>query len=394
MPWKELTVEEERMKFVVAWKSGGWSISDLCREFGISRKTGYKYIQRYKESGLDGLRDQSRAPKIQAFAVNDRIIEVIVNQRKKHPTWGAKKLLASLTVKFPSINNWPSETTVLRILHRNKLVPTKRRYKKPVPVYPFSHVLGPNDVWSADYKGHFTVGNGQRCDPLTVTDAYSRFLLGCRIVSKLDTLNAQKVFIRLFREYGMPLAIRTDNGSPFASNSIAGLSRLSVWWLKLGINLERIEPGKPQQNGRHERMHRTLKQETALPPRSSLEDQQRAFNAFKKEYNNFRPHEALKNKTPSNYYQKSERIYPEKIIEPAYSTNIDVYKVNDLGFINHAEFRVFLSSALVDELIGIEEFSERHARIHFYRSVLGILDLYTGKVLQFKNPKYINVKDL
>ena len=386
MPWKETIVYEERMKFVVAWKEGGWSMTDLCREFGISRVTGYKYVEQYESQGLDGLKDRSRAPKRQPKAVRPKMVEMIIRARDSHRTWGARKLLALIKRRYPGVSDWPCPSTVGRILSRKGLTRKQKRQRKAVPVYPLSHVTEPNDVWCADFKGHFTVGNGLRCDPLTITDAHSRFLLGCKIVPKTNTENTQAIFTEVFREFGMPHAIRTDNGAPFASTSLAGLSRLSVWWLKLGISLERIEPGKPQQNGRHERMHKTLKEATALPPKSSLDDQQLAFDLFMAEYNYERPHEALRDKLPSELYKQSPREYPEKLPEIAYATNMEVCRVNDAGNIGYAGFRIFLSGALAGELVGLEEISERHARIHFASVALGVIDMFTGKVLQYRNP--------
>lgn len=387
MPWKETNVYEERMKFVIAWKQGDWTMTDICREFGISRVTGYKYLQQYEEYGIEGLMDKSRAPKYQPHAVSEDMVRRILQCREEHKTWGARKILASLKCQYHRIKEWPCPASIGRILKRNGMIHAKKpRIKKAVKNYPLSHVSGPNDVWCADYKGHFTVGNGKRCDPLTVSDAYSRFLLECKIVKKTDTSNTKEVFTAVFREYGMPFAIRTDNGAPFASKSIAGLSQLSVWWLKLGIHLERIEPGKPQQNGRHERMHKTLKQCTALPPRSSLEAQQEAFDKFKKEYNFHRPHEALDNYFPADLYKRSAREFPEKITQIWYPTNMIVETVSELGTINHRGFRIFISSALIDEPLGLEDIDDRHLRIYFCSTVIGILDSYTGKVLQYRNP--------
>ncbi|MBN8222749.1 MAG: IS481 family transposase [Spirochaetes bacterium] len=386
MPWKETNVYEERMKFIVAWRQGGWSMTDLCREFGISRITGYKYLERYESEGLDGLKDKSRARKRQPKAIRPKMAEMIVRARESHPTWGARKLLALIKRRYAGVLDWPHPSTVGRILSRKGLTQKQKRQRKAVPINPLSHVVAPNDVWCADFKGHFTVGNGLRCDPLTITDAHSRFLLECRIVPKTNTESTQAIFTEVFREFGLPYAIRTDNGAPFASTSLAGLSRLSVWWLKLGIHLERIEPGKPQQNGRHERMHKTLKQSTALPPKSSLDAQQRAFDLFMEEYNYERPHEALRDKLPSELYERSPREYPERLPEIAYPTNMEICRVNDAGNIGYSGFRVFLSGALAGELVGLEEISERHARIHFASVALGIIDMFTGKVLQYRNP--------
>lgn len=387
MAWKETNVFEERMKFVVAWKRGGWSLTDLCREFNISRVTGYKYLEQYELFGLDGLKDKSRRPKRHPKTTRKKILELVLQERKEHPRWGARKLLASLRARFHMIKHWPHPSTVGRILKNHGMIKEpKRRIQRQSIEQPFSHALGPNDIWCADFKGHFTVGNGERCTPLTVTDAYSRFLLCCEIVPKADTANVINEFTKLFIKYGMPIAIRTDNGTPFASNALAGLSKLSVWWLKLGIKLERIEPGKPQQNGRHERMHKTLKEETALPPRSSLEAQQKAFRDFQKEFNYVRPHEGIKNEFPANHYKKSKRKFPKRLVKAAYPTNISVGDVNDLGNLYYEGHRIFLSSALAEEQVGLEEISDRHVKIHFYGVSLGVIDLYTGKLLHFKNP--------
>lgn len=387
MPWKETCVIEERMKFVTAWKQGGWSMTDLCGEFGISRKTGYKILERYEADGVDGLKDRSRAPRRQRHRTREKLVELILEGRKAHPSWGARKLLAALMGRYPQVRDWPSSATVGRVLKRAGMIPKKRRRRRlPVALFPLSHVMEPNDVWCVDFKGHFVVGNGKRCDPLTISDAFSRFLLECRAVAKTNTRHVQEAFERVFREYGLPTAIRSDNGSPFAAKALAGLSRLSVWWLKLGIHLERIEPGKPYQNGRHERMHRTLKQETALPARSSLQAQQAAFDNFRQEYNFDRPHEALKNRCPTNLYVRSPRIYPEALPEPAYPTNMEIQTVSDMGTIQYGLHRVFLSSALRGELVGIEEISDRHRRIHFACAALGVLDAFTGTMLQYRNP--------
>lgn len=384
---------EERMKFIVAWKTGGWSMTDLCREFGISRKTGYKYVEKYRHGGIDGLKDLAKTPHSHPKAVPKKIIEIVVKARRGHPTWGPKKLLVWLKGKFPAVTDWPSVNTVGRIIDRQGLVKKRKRNKKAVPVLPMSHVTGPNDVWCADYKGHFTVGNGKRCTPLTISDAFSRFLVDCSIVPTTDTKSGKREFTRAFREFGMPYAIRTDNGTPFAANSLAGLSRLSVWWLKLGIDLERIEPCKPQQNGRHERMHRTLKESTALPPRSSLQAQQKAFDAFKQEYNFERPHEALRFRLPADLYEPSPRPFPKRLPEVGYSTNMEVQKVNDIGNIMCGGRLLFLTGALRGEVVGLEETSERYTRIHFCSAALGVFDHYTRKFLGYSNPMSIVTED-
>jgi len=304
MPWKVTNVNEERMKFIVAWKTGGWSMSELCREFNISRKTGYKYLNRYEDDGLDGLKDRSHIAHTQPHKTREKLTELIVEMRQEHPSWGPRTLLAALKGRYPGIHDW-------------------------------------NDLWCTDFKGHFTVGNGLRCDPLTITDAHTRYLLECRGIRKTNSQNVRKAFEKIFHEYGIPDAIRSDNGSPFSSHGLAGLTPLAIWWLKLGIRLERIEPGKPAQNGRHERMHRTLKEHTALPPRSSLKEQQEVFDNFRKEYNEDRPHHALDMQVPASVYCKSSKSFTGKTPTVEYNTNIEAFRISDQGTFLYGMNRIF-----------------------------------------------------
>jgi len=389
MPWKVTNVNEERMKFIVAWKTGGWSMSELCREFNISRKTGYKYLNRYEDDGLDGLKDRSHIAHTQPHKTREKLTELIVEMRQEHPSWGPRTLLAALKGRYPGIHDWPVPSTIGQILKREKLIPErKKRRPNPVKFYPLSHVKNPNDLWCTDFKGHFTVGNGLRCDPLTITDAHTRYLLECRGIRKTNSQNVKKAFEKIFHEYGIPDAIRSDNGSPFSSHGLAGLTPLAIWWLKLGIRLERIEPGKPAQNGRHERMHRTLKEHTALPPRSSLKEQQKAFDNFRKEYNEDRPHHALDMQVPASVYCKSSKSFTGKTPTVEYNTNIEAFRISDQGTFLYGMNRIFLSPSLRNEVVGLEEISERHRRIYFASAIIGILDAYTGKVLAYKNPMY------
>lgn len=392
MSWKEIRIVEERLKFVAALRSGNWSMSELCRQFGISRVTGYKFLSRYETEGIDGLKDRSHAVHNQPSRTTERFVRMILDMRTDHPTWGSRKLLERLRGRYPTVKEWPAASTVTEILRRaGRIQPRKQRRKNPVKVYPLSHVKDPNDVWCADFKGHFTVGDGRRCDPLTISDAHSRFLLACEGVKKANTEEVMRVFTAIFRENGLPEAIRTDNGTPFAtSQALAGLSRLSVWWLKLAIRLERIRPGNPQENGRHERMHRTLKQETALPARSSLRSQQEAFDRFRFVYNNERPHEALAMKCPVEIYRPSRREFPERPPVVEYNTGIEPCNVSDEGVAYYSGFRIFLSSALRNETVGFEDIDERHRRIYFASAALGILDAFTGKLLHYKNPMVIS----
>ena len=267
----------ERLQFIEECKSQEWSMAEVCRRFEISRKTGYKWLGRYESGGINALQDGSHAPHHNPRQVLDEVEDAVVEARGKHPHWGPVKLRAWLDRTAPEIE-WPAPSTIGEILHRHGLAVARKKRPRATPnSEPLKHAQGPNLVWCADFKGWFRCQDGSRCDPLTITDAYSRFLLRCQAAKHPDGWYTQPLFEATFREHGLPERIRIDNGAPFASVGIGGLSELSVWWIKLGIRPERIEPGKPGQNGRHERMHRTLKQETAQPPRANLREQQKAF---------------------------------------------------------------------------------------------------------------------
>lgn len=293
---------DERIRFVMELEQGEMSKAALCRRFGISRPTGDKWIERYQSSGLSGLLDRSRAPGRHPNETPEELSELIVALRRRHPHWGPKKLRVLLLRKYPQMA-WPSCSTLGEILRRAGLtVPRRRRRHTPPWTQPFAACNRPNTVWCADFKGWFRTGDGVRCDPLTISDAHSRYLLRVQGMRETKEGPVRSLFEATFRQYGVPGAIRTDNGTPFASHGIGGLSRLSVWWLKLGIEPERIEAGKPQQNGRHERMHLTLKQETASPPAKDLRRQQAAFDRFRVTFNEERPHEALNQNCPATVY--------------------------------------------------------------------------------------------
>ena len=279
MPWKETCVMDERMRFMGMWLSDEWSLASLCRYFEISRKSAYKWISRYLKNGPVGLEDHSRAPHHHPQTVSEPVEEAILLARRSHPTWGPRKLQAWLCRRNSSVI-WPAASTIGAILKRHGLV-VPRKLRRTTQRYsePFVGCRQPNAVWSADLKGWFLTGDGRRCDPLTISDNYSRYLFKCQAVRRTDFESIQPVFETTFREYGLPIAIRTDNGPPFATLTVGGLSRLSIWWLKLGVIPERIEPGKPAQNGRHERMHKTLKRDAATPPKRSWRAQQKAFDS-------------------------------------------------------------------------------------------------------------------
>lgn len=385
MPWKETTVLDDRMKFIVMYHSQELSMSDLCREFGISRKTGYKLVERYQLYGPEGLYDLSRAPHTHSNAVTGEVEALIADLRAAHPTWGPRKLRVLLCRNEPDFSI-PAASTIGDILHRRGLVtPRKRRrcatYTRPAHL---TDPNGPNDVWCADFKGHFALGNSQRCHPFTVSDSHTRMLLRCQALAHPNARAVKPIWVALFREYGLPNAIRTDNGPPFASVGLGGLSELSVWWIKLGIRAERIKPGCPQENGRHERMHRTLKLDAATPPQNDLKAQQRVFDRFRDEYNHLRPHEALSNKTPADLYISSPREFPLRTPKTQYPQAMTTRYVRTNGYIRWKGSMLFLSEILLGETIGLEQLDDRYWSVYFGPQLLAILDDYTRTWLPAK----------
>lgn len=391
MPWKETCAMEERMKFVMDYESQEYSKAALCRIYGISRPTGDKWLARYGQAGVPGLADQSRAPKYHPNQVSPETEEAILAVRRDHPHWGPKKLRVLLTRAMPR-RRWPASSTIGEILSRQGLtVPRKRRRRTPPYTQPFASCDGPNAVWCGDFKGWFATGDGRRCDPLTISDAHSRYLLRCQGVKDTGFETTRGLFEATFRHYGLPWAIRTDNGTPFASRGIGGLSRLSVWWIKLGIVPERIEPGKPQQNGRHERMHETLKAETAHPPARTLRAQQRAFDRFREEFNHVRPHEALAMSTPASVYVVSARPYPERLGPVAYPSGLTVRIVQPRGEFYWHRHRVFLGEAFGREHVGLEPLDGRYWTVYFGERVLGLFDSHRYLVLSVRQAAQVTV---
>jgi len=361
----------------------GERMSELCREFGISRKTGYKLLGRFHEHGRDGLHDRSRARHTVRHRVSQELEDRIVALRHEHPTWGARKLHAWLRARVPGLR-LPAIGTISRVLKRQGLVePRKRRGRRSV--LPYGAKLRAsstaNELWCIDFKGQFRLGNGRLCYPLTVTDHYSRFLLGCEALQSTQGTPAKEALKHVFREYGMPSAIRSDNGPPFASNSIAGLSVLSVWWLKLGIVPERIEPGHPEQNGRHERMHLTLKQETTRPSGRNLLQQQERFDGFARIYNHERPHEALGDQTPATFYTPSDNPLPKQDPEPTYPLHDVTKRLNKNGCVCFGSpCHVYsIGRALSYEPIGLREVEDGRWLVTFAQLDLGYLDLRERK---------------
>lgn len=380
MTWKVTCVMEERFRLIEACEREEGSLTELCRRFGVSRKTGYKWLARYEEAGMEGLQDLSRAPHQHPNQVASEVEERVLELRREHPSWGPKKLYTWLARREPEIH-WPARSTMGEIVQRHGLSWARRPRRRATPSQqPLAHAGGPNQVWCADYKGWFVYGNGQRCYPLTITDAYSRFLLRCQAMQQSETVSAQRVFEAAFREYGMPEAIRTDNGSPFATVGVEGLSRLSVWWIKLGIRPERIEPGEPQQNGRHERMHRTLKAETTQPAARNRRAQQERFDRFQAEYNHERPHEALDFAVPSTYYAPSSRPFPDRLTEADYPSHFEVRRVSHNGDIRWDYARMSLGRALSGERVGLEPARENWWRVWFHGVCLGVFDERMGGI--------------
>jgi transposase InsO family protein len=383
MPWRETSAVEEREQFVTQWLEGEGSKSALCRRYGITRRTGDKWLERYQAAGLAGLLDRSRAPHHHSNQVSEAVVAVVVAARRRHPYWGPRKLLAWLGRQSCGPVGWPSASTVGEWLRREGLtVPRKRRRRAERYTAPFSSCGSANAVWCVDFKGWFKTGDGRRCDPLTLSDAWSRYLLRCQAVADTGYEATRGVLEAAFREYGLPRAMRSDNGTPFASRGVCGLSRLSVWWLKLGIVPERIEAGAPQQNGRHERMHRTLKAETAQPPRDNRRAQQRAFDRFRREYNEERPHESLGQVPPGSVYESSPRLYPDRLAEVEYASGWVARRVEQGGHFYWRGREVFLSEALGGERIGLEALDERYWMVYFTVWALGVYDGHLGRMMQ------------
>ncbi len=386
MPWRETCTMDERLKFMAAWLEGAESRSSLCERHGISRKTGYKWAGRYAADPVGGLANRAHVPLNIPHKLEAGVAALIVALRQQHPSWGPRKLRAALMRRAPE-RAWPAASTIGDLLCREGLVQRRRRRSSPLlQTQPFASVTQANDTWCVDFKGWFRTGDGQRCDPLTVSDAYSRYLLSCRIVPPTGE-GVQPVIERLLREYGLPGAIRSDNGPPFASTAAGGLSRLSVSWLKLGIRLERIEPGCPEQNGRHERMHRTLKAETTRPPAADPPAQQACFDVFRQVYNEERPHEALDQVPPATIWRPSPRFYPARIEDPIYRPDHAVRRVRSNGEIKWGGDLVFISEALTGELVGVAETERGDWIVRFIDVDLGIIDRKTRKLRRFTAPR-------
>lgn len=371
MPWKETTPEKERLCFVRDQARGLFSKAALCAHYGISRPTGDRWLRRYAAEGLAGLADRSRAPQHCPHRVAPNVAKRVVALRERHPTWGPCKLRAYLDLHHPDVA-WPAPSTIGVLLKRQGLVRPRRRRPRPGhPGRPQTPMAEPNGVWTADFKGQFKTGDGVYCYPLTVVDGYSRYLLGCQALLSTEHALVQPVFERLFREYGLPQVIRTDNGVPFATQAICRLSRLHVWWIKLGIRPELIQPAHPEQNGRHERLHRTLKAETTRPVAATARAQQRRFNQFRRGYNQERPHAALGHTPPASLYVPSPRPYPRRVPDVTYPVHFELRRVSRNGGIKFGSRWLNVSHVLAEEYVGLEEVDDGVWAVYFGPLLLG-----------------------
>ena len=374
MPWLETAPMEQRERFIRDDRLALYSRTELCERYGISRKTGYKWLDRFNAGGRAGLSDRSRAPHQCPHRITDDVAQLICLARRRHPSWGPEKLLQWLEPRHPDVE-WPAVSTAGDLLARKGLV-KKRRRRRPhlhpgvVPAV----TTQPNDLWTADFKGHFRTRDGLYCYPLTIADQHTRFLMACHGLLSTKGQGVRPVFDRLFRAYGLPRAIRTDNGVPFATTGIHGLSQLNVWWLRLGIQHQRILPGQPQQNGAHERMHRTLKGDAIRPPRATLLAQQRAFNRFRGMYNNERPHKFLQGRTPGSLYRPSRRAYTGELPPIEYPGHFLVKRITNAGTFRFKKRLLFIANALKQHTIGLEEVADGIWSIHFCRVLVGRLD--------------------
>ncbi|MBE0613201.1 MAG: transposase [Burkholderiales bacterium] len=385
MPWKECHKVDEKLKFVSRYLDGE-KIAVLCREFGISRVTGHSIIDRYRQCGVQAFTDRSRRPYRQANQLPFQIEKLILQIKKERPHWGAPKIRERLIVQYPTIHHLPAKSTVHAVLARHGLVNSRKRRRYKAEGTGLGIATAANELWCTDYKGEFMMGNKKYCYPLTVTDFTTRFLIGCEGLESTKEQYAFSVFERLFKDYGLPWRIRSDNGVPFASpNALYGLSRLAVWWLRLGIQIERIKPGHPEQNGRHERMHLTLKKETTKPPGNNLLQQQGKFDHFVKEYNYERPHQGINMKCPGDLYKPSARPY-RGLPELDYPLHDQTITVTACGRICLQSKKVNLSQVFAGQRVGVKEEDDKIWLVSFMNYDIGYFDLESCRVEPLENP--------
>jgi transposase InsO family protein len=386
MVWKETCAVDERMMFVLAVEAGEEAVAALCRRFLISRRTGYKWLGRYREAGVAGLQDRSRAPRRPAHGVPAAIGERCLAVRRAHPTWGPVKVRAWLQRHEPE-EVWPATSTIGALFDREGLT-VKRKYRRRSPprTRPFAACTRANDVWCIDFKGWFLTGDGRRCEPLTLSDAHSRYLLRCQAPGRNDSGHVWPILEAAFREYGLPLALRSDNGPPFAARGAGGLSRLAVLVVKAGVVPERIDPGKPQQNGRLERLHLTLLQDTASPPARSLRQQLERFRSFQELYNEERPHQALDNTPPADHYRPSPRSWDGVLREPVYGDDHELRRVRHNGEIKWRGNRVYINQALAGEPVSLHESSDGRWAVDYGPVHLGVINHRAERLQKPKRP--------
>jgi putative transposase len=381
MPWKETCAMDERALLIAEYLRSEGSIAELGRRYGVSRKTIYKWAERYARDGVAGLADRSRRPEHSPQRISEAMVSGVLAVRSAHPTWGPKKILAWLEARDAE-TCWPATSTIgLLLRERGLIVPRRRRLRVPPMTAPFTACTAANKTWTADFKGWFRTGDGNRCDPFTLSDAYSRYLLRCQAVPHQSRAVVWPIFDAAFREFGLPEAVRSDNGPPFAGRGVGGLSRLAVLLVKAGVTPERIRPGRPQENGRHERMHLTLKQDTADPPAGDVHTQQRRFDAFRTVYNNERPHEALKLTPPAKHYAASPRRYCGRLRSPEYDSSQRVRRVRSNGEIKWLGTPIFVSEVLIGEPVALRELDGGRWFLSYGPVELGIID-EKGKLLK------------
>ena len=382
MTWTRQDEVTQRTQVLSEYLEGETNVSHLARKYGVSRKTLYKWLRRHRAGGWSALQDQSRAPHQSPQTLAPEVVEAIIALKKRWPLWGAPKIRQKLLEQQPGIKG-PAESTVSAVLHRHGLVRAKKRRRRATILAGTQPAMaGANDTWCVDFKGWFRTGDGNVCTPLTITDGHSRYLLRCQgLGGSTAGLVIKPLFIEAFREYGLPRSILSDNGPPFASTGLGGMSELCTWWMRLGIEIRRIEPGHPEQNGRHERMHRTLKEATASPPKQNLRAQQRAFDEFRKQYNEERPHEGLGQEVPAKHYGNSERVYPTRMpAARAYPDDWERRKVRTAGQIKWQGRNVRINQALRGETIGFEPRGKGRWGVWFEWLELGVFDEAKRKI--------------
>jgi len=385
MPWQESCAMDERVSFIADHISGLWTMTELCERYEISRKTGYKWLDRHRLEGPAGLVERSHAPRVHGRATPQYMVDAIIGLRQERPSWGPRKIIGKLEARQPSIA-WPTPSTAGAILKRAGLVCSRRvRRRAPPRLGELTVPQHANHVWGIDHKGWIRLRDGMRLEPLTVTDGFSRYLISVGATGSTEHAEAKPLIERAFREYGLPEVIRSDNGSPFASTGITGLTRLSVWWIKLGIRHERIDPGHPQQNGSHERFHLTLL-EAMRPAAANRAAQARRFAAFTRDFNEERPHEALGQRTPASIYGRSPRALPARLAQPEYPAAALVRHVRSNGEIKWRGDYVHICSALAGETIAVEETADGHWQVRFFDVPLGMIDENTRKLSRCPQP--------